>query len=146
MAEGFARAYGAEVLDVESAGLAPALSLAPLTYHVMLQKNIDLGDYYPKDLEQVGGGFDLIVNMSGHDFPPYGATQIEAWQVRDPIGESEEVFRQVRDEIEQRVLELIQRLRSRKPPASEIRHPAGTPSTAKPVSGKVDTWRRPPRQ
>ena len=44
---------------------------------------------------------------------------MEVWDVRDPIGESEEMFRQVRDEIEQRVLELIERLRSRKPAASE---------------------------
>ena len=49
---------------------------------------------------------------------------MEAWDVRDPIGESEEVFRQVRDQIEQRVLELIERLRSRKPVGPRYcRHP-----------------------
>ena len=41
------------------------------------------------------------------------------WDVRDPIGESDEVYRQVRDEIERRVLELMERLRSRKPAGSE---------------------------
>ena len=39
---------------------------------------------------------------------------MEEWDIRDPIGESEEVFRQVRDEIEQRVMQLIETLRSRK--------------------------------
>ena len=55
MAEGFARAYGADVLYAQSAGLAPALAVAPLTHHVMLEKNIDLGDCYPKELEHVEG-------------------------------------------------------------------------------------------
>jgi arsenate reductase len=133
MAEGFARTHGADVLMVQSAGLAPALAVAPLTHHVMLEKNIDLGDCYPKELEHVDGDVDLIINMSGHALPAHGGAQVEAWDVHDPIGESEQVFRQVRDQIEQRVLELIERLRSRKPVASE-------------AARKVDTRRRPTRQ
>jgi arsenate reductase (thioredoxin) len=136
MAEGFARAHGSDVLEAPSAGLAPALGVVPLTHHVMLEKNIDLGDCYPKEMEHVEGAIDLIVNMSGYDLPGHSDAQVEVWDVRDPIGESDEVYRQVRDEIEQRVLELIQRLRSRKPAASE----------AKPAAAKVDTRRRPTRQ
>ena len=136
MAEGFARAYGSDVLDVQSAGLAPALAVVPLTHHVMLEKNIDLGDCYPKELEHVEGDVDLIINMSGHDLPGHAATEVEVWDVRDPIGESDEVFRQVRDQIEQRVLQLIEKLRSRKPAASQ----------ARPAAAKVDTRRRPTRQ
>lgn len=139
MAEGFARAYGADVLTAQSAGLAPALAVMPLTRHVMLAKNIDIGDYYPKDLEHLEGDFDLVVNMSGHDLP-YDGAQIERWEIQDPVGESEEVFRQVRDEIEQRVVDLIERLRSRKPAASEAGHPATK------QAAKVDTRRRPTRQ
>jgi arsenate reductase len=56
MAEGFARAYGSDVLgSAERRDLAPALAVAPLTHHVMLEKNIDLGDCYPKELEHVEG-------------------------------------------------------------------------------------------
>lgn len=136
MAEGFARAYGPDVLEVQSAGLAPALAVVAMTHHVMLEKNIDLGDCYPKEMEHVEGDLDLIINMSGHDLPVRSGAQMEVWDVRDPIGESDEVFRQVRDEIEQRVLELIERLRSRKPAGSE----------ALPAAAKVDTRRRPTRQ
>jgi len=136
MAEGFARAHGSDVLTAQSAGLAPAMAVAPLTHRVMLEKNIDLGDCFPKEMEHIEGGIDLIVNMSGHDLPAHTNLQVEVWDVRDPIGESEEVFRQVRDEIEQRVLQLIERLRSRKPAGSE----------ALPSSAKVDTRRRPTRQ
>ena len=136
MAEGFARTLGADVLIAQSAGLAPALAVAPLTHCVMLEKNIDLGDCYPKELERMEGDYDLTINMSGYDLPPHSTAQVEVWEVSDPIGESEEVFRQVRDEIEQRVLQLIGRLRSRKPAASE----------ARPAAAKVDTRRRPTRQ
>jgi len=141
MAEGFARAYGPDVLNVQSAGLAPALAIVPLTHRVMLEKNIELGDCYPKDIEHLEGGFDLIVNMSGHDLHPPDGTEVEVWEVRDPIGESDEVFRQVRDQIEQRVRQLIERLRSRKPAASEVR-----PAAVSPKASKVDTRRRPTRQ
>jgi arsenate reductase (thioredoxin) len=134
MAEGFARAYGSDVMNAKSAGLAPALAVVPLTHHVMLEKNIDLGDCYPKEMDNVDGGIHLIVNMSGHDLPAFMNIPVEVWNVRDPIGESEAVFRQVRDEIEQRVLQLIERLRSRKQPGSES------------VPAPVDSRRRPTRQ
>jgi arsenate reductase len=130
MAEGFARAYGRDVLDAQSAGLAPALAVVGMTHYMMREKSIDLGDCYPKELEKVEGPFDLIVNMSGYALPPLSGAQMEVWDIRDPIGESEEVFRQVRDEIEQRVLQLIERLRSRVPAASDAL-PAEPPAVRK---------------
>ena len=139
MAEGFARAYGPDVLSAQSAGLAPALAVVPLTHHVMREKNIDLGDCYPKELEHVEGAVDLIVNMSGYQVPAPQGAQVEVWPVRDPIGESEEVFRKVRDEIEQRVLHLIEQLRSSQSTGAEGR---STTAAATPV----DTRRRPTRQ
>jgi protein-tyrosine-phosphatase len=137
MAEGFARSLGSDVLIAQSAGLAPALAVAPLTHYVMLEKNIDLGDCYPKELARVEGEFDLTINMSGYELPPHPSAQVEDWKVVDPIGESEQVFRQVRDQIEQRVQQLVARLRSRKPAGSEARPAA---------SEEVDTRRRPTRQ
>lgn len=119
MAEGFARAYGSDVLIARSAGLAPAIAIVPLSHQVMLEKNIDLGECYPKEFELVEADTDLIVNMSGYDLPSHSGAQVEVWDVPDPIGEPEEVFRRVRDQIESRVRELIERLRSRKPAASE---------------------------
>ena len=111
MAEGFARAHGSDILEAQSAGLAPAIALAPLTHAVMLEKDIDLGDFYPKEMGQIQGSVDLIVNMSGYELQLKNSAPVEAWDVLDPIGEPEEVFREVRDEIEQRVLGLIETLR-----------------------------------
>jgi arsenate reductase len=127
MAEGFARAYGSDVIAAQSAGLAPAMSIAPLTRTVMLEKNIDIGDAFPKGLDfAIRQGADLIVNMSGQRLPAKSAVQVEDWEVRDPIGESQEVYRTVRDQIEQRVMRLILAIRAR--------------------DAEVDTRRRAPRQ
>jgi arsenate reductase len=134
MAEGFARAYGSDVLTCASAGLSPALSVAPLTHKVMLEKNIDVGYVYPKNLAMLKGSFDLIVNMSGQALPANVGARVEEWTVRDPIGEPEEVYREVRDVIEQNVLQLVETMRSRKPPQSE--EPAA----------RVDTRRHAPGQ
>src|SRR5579862_1242830 len=100
MAEAFARAYGSDVLEAQSAGLAPALALASLTHAVMLEKNIDLGNFYPKEMSRVQGGIDLIVNMSGYELQLKNPVPVEEWDVHDPIGDTEEVFRAVRDELE----------------------------------------------
>lgn len=139
MAEGFARAYGSDVLVAASAGISPALSVAPLTHKVMLEKNIDVGHVYPKRMDMLKGSFDLVVNMSGKPVPRELGARVEEWQVRDPIGESEEVYREVRDQIEQRVMRLVLAARARKPPQSEERRS----TTAQP---RVDTRRRPPRK
>ena len=118
MAEGFARAHGSDVLTAQSAGLAPAIAVAPLTQKVMREKNIDLGGLCPKSLNMVEGEVDLVINMSGYPAPLGIDARVEEWTVHDPIGESEEIFRQVRDEIEQRVMRLISSMRTRKPPQS----------------------------
>jgi arsenate reductase (thioredoxin) len=133
MAEGFARTYGSDVMTVQSAGLAPASLVAPLTREVMLEKNIDLGDAFPKSLDLViANGADLIINMSGQKLPSKSPVEIQDWDVRDPIGQTAKVYREVRDEIEQRVMRLILALRMR---------------NAEPATGqRVDTRRRPPRQ
>jgi arsenate reductase len=138
MAEGFARAYGSDVLIAKSAGVAPAMSVAPLTHKVMLEKNIDLGHVYPVNLARVEGDFDLIINMSGEAVAAPKGVPVEDWTVRDPIGESEEVYREVRDEIERRVMRLVLAMRARKPPQKEGR--------ADSAPQRVDTRSHPPRK
>jgi arsenate reductase len=143
MAEAFARAHGSDVLEAQSAGLAPALALAPLTHAVMLEKDIDLGDCFPKEMGRVidragesVDNVDLIINMSGYELQLKRPVPVEEWDVHDPIGQSEETFREVRDEIERRVLQLIATLRSRKTVGSE----------AVSTAARVDSHRRPTRQ
>jgi protein-tyrosine-phosphatase len=52
--------------------------------------------------------------MSGHDLPADTARRVEAWKVHDPIGQSDQVYREVRDRIEGLVMNLILRMRTGK--------------------------------
>lgn len=125
MAEGFARKYGSDVIEPSSAGFAPANIVQPLTKKVMEAKNINIDHQFPKDLDQVGvSQFDLIVNMSGNKLPGNIPVEVREWTVQDPIGESEETYVQVRDQLEHQVMRLILDLRrdarkSRPQPSAE---------------------------
>jgi arsenate reductase len=112
MAEGFARRYGSDVMEVHSAGLAPASIVQPLTKKVMEAKNINIDDQYPKDLATAPTAkMDVLINMSGSKLPVQGRMEVQEWKVEDPIGQSEELYIQVRDQIENLVMRLILQLR-----------------------------------
>lgn len=112
MAEGFARKYGSDVIAPASAGFAPATIVQPLTKKVMEAKNINIDSQFPKSLDQVGvAQFDLIINMSGTKLPGRTEAEVREWNVTDPIGQSEEIYIQVRDQLEHQVMHLILDLR-----------------------------------
>jgi arsenate reductase (thioredoxin) len=112
MAEGFGRRYGSDVMECASAGLAPASIVQTMTRKVMEAKNINIDDQFPKNLEQVPlSRFDLVVNMSGRQLPTRLPIPVREWKVEDPIGQSEEVYLEVRDQIENLVMQLILELR-----------------------------------
>jgi arsenate reductase len=107
MAEAFARAYGADTLWVQSAGLGPAPMVAPLTRQILTEKNVRSEDQFPKGLDMMAKEkFDLVVNMSGHKFNFPSGEMVE-WVVRDPIGQTAETYRTVADQIEGLVMRLI---------------------------------------
>jgi arsenate reductase len=112
MAEGFARAYGSGVWEVESVGLMPATGIAPLTREVMEEKKVSLADHFPKGLDEVKvPQFDLVINLSGFELPEMVKVPVREWQVRDPIGQGPNVYRKVRDQIEGLVVELLREVR-----------------------------------
>lgn len=124
MAEGFARRYGSDVMEVASAGMAPAPIVQPLTKKVMEEKNIKLDEQYPKNVLSVEiASFDIVINMSGAKLPATLPADVREWKVVDPIGQPEEVYLEVRDQIEHLVMRLILELRreqrgtENKPPA-----------------------------
>jgi arsenate reductase len=122
MAEGFARAYGQGVWEVESAGLMPATIVAPLTRQVMEEKGIDLGEQFPKPLDWVHPETcDLVVNLCGCTLPETLQASVRDWNVDDPIGRSEKVYRKVRDQIEGLVRALLEEVRGGGPPVSPPR-------------------------
>ena len=116
MAEALARAYGSDVINAQSAGLTPALSNSPLTRAVLKEKNIDLGNHMPRALKDVGlDTVDLIVNMSGRKLTSTGMkVPVQDWNVKDPIGAPQTVYREVCAQLEMSVMRLILQIRTGK--------------------------------
>jgi arsenate reductase (thioredoxin) len=116
MAEAFARAYGSDILVAESAGLMPAMIIAPLTRQVLAERNLNIDSHFPKGLEAAGREpFDVVVNMSGQPVRMPNA-RVVTWPVRDPIGQPESVYQSVVQQIEGLVMGLILSLRSGRAP------------------------------
>jgi arsenate reductase (thioredoxin) len=112
MAEGFANHYGKDVMTATSAGLAPTQTVAQETIDTMGDKNIDISGHFPKKFDPLEAkGTDLIVNMSGFVLPGKPTAPVEEWKVRDPYGDSLEVYWESANDIEMKVMGLILRLR-----------------------------------
>ena len=111
MAEGFARAYGADVIDASSAGLNPTPQVAPETVETMAEKNIDISQQFPKLYDARGTRADLIINMSGAPLPGAVKAEVREWRVEDPFLRSRQVYRRSCQEIEGHVMKLILELR-----------------------------------
>ena len=112
MAEAFARAYGADIMEVQSAGVSPATYIAPLTKQTLGERNLTIDDHFPKGMDLMRRQqFDVVVNMSGFPLGLPGARLIE-WTVPDPIGQTEAVYRTVATQIEGLVMRLIMELRT----------------------------------
>lgn len=131
MAEGFARCYGSDVLEAQSAGLAPAAIVQPMTKKVMEEKNINLDEINPREFSSIDfRSLDLIVNMSGRKIPANFATEVQDWNVEDPIGKDEAVYIASRDKIEMMVMRLILELRKKASPGRPERKPRKPPISA----------------
>ena len=114
MAEGFAIHHGSDVLAAASAGLAPAGVVVDPTVRSMSEKNIDISSQYSKAFRlDEANDSDLVVNMSGYDLPAGIRVPVVEWDVQDPIGEPDEVYAKVRDQIENLVDKLIMDLRGK---------------------------------
>jgi arsenate reductase (thioredoxin) len=115
MAEAFARAYGSDVILPASAGLRPAVKVAPDTVRAMAEKSLDLEGQFPKSVRQLGHSeFDLGINMSDFALSDHFEFPIREWRVPDPIFLTFEEHCEVRDQIEYLVVDLIQEFRREK--------------------------------
>lgn len=112
MAEGFANHYGKDVLIATSAGLAPTEIVARETMDTMAEKNIDISEHFPKKFDPLAAkDEDLVINMSGFILPGKLGVPVEDWTVRDPFGDSMEVYMQSANDVEMKVMQLILRFR-----------------------------------
>ncbi len=128
MAEGFARYYGGEDIKAYSGGSKPADRVDENAVKVMDERGIDISRQKPKmvsskDMKKLdyvvtmGCGVD-VCPVCSNSFLPEGANSpisVEEktikWDIDDPAGKSIEEFRRVRDEIEERVRDLIEEVK-----------------------------------
>ena len=111
MAEAFAKKYGENNFYVSSAGNKPAEKVNPVVVEVMKEKGIDLSSNKPKLITaKMAQEVDLIVTMGCNDQGicpgPFFKPTIE-WALEDPKGKPKEKVREIRDEIEKKVKQLI---------------------------------------
>jgi arsenate reductase (thioredoxin) len=111
MAEAFAKKYGAEKIETSSAGNKPAETVNPVVVEAMKEKGIDISKNQPKMLTfQMAQDADLIVTMGCDAYGicpgPFFKPTLD-WALHDPKGKPLEKVREIRDDIEKRVKELI---------------------------------------
>ncbi len=109
MAAGFLEHLGQGRVEVLSAGSAPKESINPIAVEAMLEKGIDIANRKPKILtnESVQAS-DVVITMGcGDACPFYPGKRYEDWVLEDPAGQNLQFVRKVRDEIEERVKQLL---------------------------------------
>ena len=111
IAEAFARRYGEGTLVISSGGNKPAEKVNPVVVEAMKEKGVDISMNKPKLLTfQMAQDADLIVTMGCDDQGicpgPFFKPTVD-WKLEDPKGKPLEKVREIRDEIERRVRELI---------------------------------------
>lgn len=116
MAEGFARTLGAGKIGVASSGLE-ASHVDPVSVQVMSEIGIDISNQSSKALSEFNPeDFHAVISLCGCGVNLPEAWVIrevfEDWELQDPEGESIDTFRQVRDQVKERVVQLIESLSS----------------------------------
>jgi arsenate reductase (thioredoxin) len=111
MAEGFARKLGAEKIEVTSSGLE-ASRVHPMAIETMSEIGIDISNQTSDALSNFSAeDYDAVISLCGCgvNLPPEWVTRsvFQDWELDDPDGQSVETFNRVRDEIKERVSNLI---------------------------------------
>ncbi len=113
MAEGFAKEFGSDILEIYSAGTEEYHQVKPLAVEVMKEKGIDISNQYPKLLDDIPEEIDILITMGcGAVCPFLINSHEEDWGIDDPSGKPIEEFRKARDTIEVKVRELIERIKN----------------------------------
>jgi arsenate reductase len=101
--------------EVRSAGSRAGLELHPEVVAAMAEIGYDLSGRSPRQLqpEADAAWADVVVTMGCGDVCPLlpGTSYVD-WAIEDPVGQPLERVRQIRDEIDQRVTELVRQLDS----------------------------------
>jgi protein-tyrosine-phosphatase len=112
MAAALTEHLSARRVHVRSAGSQPTGDINPLVVEALAERGIALTAAYPKPLtDTVVQAADVVITMGCGDACPYFPGKIyEEWTVADPAGQPLSVVRDIRDDLQQRVTELLRRI------------------------------------
>jgi arsenate reductase len=114
MAEGFAKHFGGDEIEVKSAGTKPAQQVSGKGTRVMAEEGIDISNQFPKGFteDDLKWADKVILMGCGVECPNVGliAEKVEDWGIDDPIDQPIEFYREIRDIIKEKVKDLIDRL------------------------------------
>jgi arsenate reductase (thioredoxin) len=108
MAQAFWRKHAPADVRAESAGQEPAKAPWPEVIEVMREVGIDIAHERPKKLDlemQLHADWAITLGCGGSC--PYVPTRVDDWDIPDPHGKSLAEVRDIRDELERRVLDFI---------------------------------------
>jgi arsenate reductase (thioredoxin) len=109
MAAALAKHLSAGKVHVRSAGSQPDQQINPLTIQVLAERGIELTEAFPKPLsDDVVHAAEVIITMGcGDACPIFPGKRYEDWEVTDPSGQTIQVVRAIRDDIQARVVTLL---------------------------------------
>lgn len=112
MAEGFANYFGSVLLEACSAGSKPSGKVHPLAVRVMREAGIDISRQKSKGFDELPfKEFDYVITLGCRDTCPFvPAYEHIEWHTEDPKGRNIEFFRETRNKIRHKVINLIKKL------------------------------------
>lgn len=113
MSEAFAKILGGENFEAYSAGSKPSGIVNPKAIAAMKELNYDLSKHQSKSLDDVKrfAPFDAVVTMGCGDACPWmPAKKLIDWEIPDPKNLPPDEFNMVRDQIRDKIKELLQTL------------------------------------
>lgn len=110
MAEAFARFYGKGKIEANSAGSKPSGKVDEVAISVMKERGIDISRQKSKGFDNLPKEkFDIVTSMGcGEQCPFIPAKMRLEWDIPDPKGKSIDFFRKIRDEVESKIISLLQ--------------------------------------
>ncbi len=112
MAEAFARIHSSDDVEAYSAGSHPSGQINPKAIAAMSELGYDLTRHESIGLTEIPDVvYDFVATMGcGNECPQIRTRQREDWNIPDPKHLPTEEFRKVRDLIETKVKEMIEKI------------------------------------
>ena len=108
--------------NASSAGPAPAHDLEEKAVHALQEIDIELLEAFPKPITaEVELAADVIITLDSHDdIPVVDGKHYEAWRLPDLHEQGLEGYRQLRQQLESRIVDLVDRVVPAAPPPTHV--------------------------